>query len=636
MTIKKPEWHTDAETCVEAILSRVGKEVVLGLPLGLGKANSLANALYERAVRDPSIRLKIFTALTLGRPRGKTELERRFLDPLFGRLAGNYPELAYNKALEEGSLPPNIVVHEFYFPAGRRLNVPLAQQSYTSTNYTHAARDLLDQGVNVIAHLVASRGQGDDGQVSLSCNSDLTVDLLPELNRRQRAGQRIAIAGQVNEQLPFMLGPAVLDCDAFDFLLHGRDCQFDLFAIPKEPVSLTDYAAALHVATLIEDGGTLQIGIGGFADAVTQALKLRQLHNGKFKSLVDSRGSQALSDPLCRFETFKEGLYANSEMLVEGLLELKRIGILKRRVPNGPGRSGEEREVMIHASFFLGSEALYQELRDLSENEISDIAMTSVSFVNQLYGSEDLKRNQRRKARFINNALMVTALGSVVSDGLEDGRVVSGVGGQYNFVAQAHELADARSIIALDATRTAKGRTTSNVLWAYGHTTIPRHLRDVIVTEYGVADLRGKSDRDVVAAMLNITDLRFQQELLATAKRADKIESGYEIPAAFRANVPERIRAELGPARDEGLLPRFPLGTEMTATELRLVPALQGLKAIAHSKPQLLTAAIRGGIGPAPLLEERECLERLDLDHTGSIAETLLRWSVLWALRQGA
>lgn len=145
MTQETPRWHTNAEVCADAILSRVGKNIVLGLPLGLGKANSILNALYAHAERDPSIHLQIFTALTLGRPRGSSELEQRFLNPLFQRLAGNYPELAYNRAVREDRLPSNISVHEFYFPAGRRLNAPLAQQSYTSTNYTHAALDLLIQ-----------------------------------------------------------------------------------------------------------------------------------------------------------------------------------------------------------------------------------------------------------------------------------------------------------------------------------------------------------------------------------------------------------------------------------------------------------------------------------------------------------
>src|SRR4029077_4947611 len=98
--------------------------------------------------------------------------------------------------------------------------------------------------------------------------------------------------------------------------------------------------------------------------------------------------------------------------------------------------------------------------------------------------------------------------------------------------AQAFALEDARSIIMVRATRDAHRRTASNIRWNYGNITIPRHLRDVVVTEYGVADLRGKTDRDVIAAMLAVADSRFQDELLRQARGAGKIERGVEAPAA--------------------------------------------------------------------------------------------------------
>src|SRR5262249_57579089 len=145
-------------------------------------------------------------------------------------------------------------------------------------------------------------------------------------------------------------------------------------------------------------------------------------------------------------------------------------------------------------------------------------------------------RRARVKRRFVNNAMMATLMGAVASDGLEDGRVVSGVGGQYHFVAQASALEGARSVIMLPATRTVAGQVTSNIRWHYGHTTIPRHLRDVVVTEYGIADLRGKTDRDVIVAMLAIADSRFQKELLAQAKRAEKIEPDFALPPAPSPN----------------------------------------------------------------------------------------------------
>src|SRR6266566_7597774 len=119
--------------------------------------------------------------------------------------------------------------------------------------------------------------------------------------------------------------------------------------------------------------------------------------------------------------------------------------------------------------------------------QLARIQMMAVSFTNELYGDEASKRRARVDARFVNNAMMATLLGAVISDGLEDGQVVSGVGGQYNFVAQAFALQGARSILTVETTPQAGARTQSNIRWSYGHETIPRHLRDVIITEYGVA-----------------------------------------------------------------------------------------------------------------------------------------------------
>src|SRR5207245_5108652 len=170
-------------------------------------------------------------------------------------------------------------------------------------------------------------------------------------------------------------------------------------------------------------------------------------------------------------------------------------------------------------------------------------------------------------------------------------QVVSGVGGQYNFVAQAFALEGARSVLTLEATRKAGRALKSNILWRYGHETIPRHLRDVFVTEYGVADVRGKSDADVIAAMLAIADSRFQDELARQAKDAGKLPKNFAIPAVHRENFPERIAAALQPARDVGLLPSFPFGSDFTEVEQRLIPALQLLQAVQRTPakfPRLL------------------------------------------------
>jgi len=250
----------------------------------------------------------------------------------------------------------------------------------------------------------------------------------------------------------------------------------------------------------VPDGGTLQIGIGSLGEAVAQALVLRQRDNDAFRTLLSRLGYDPARDAAVRAEKFDTGLYGCSELFVEGMLDLFRAGVLKREVDG----------IVLHAGFFLGSRGFYKALRDMPREVVQKFGMTSIAFVNELYRDQEAKRRARTNARFLNDAMMATALGDVISDGLDDGRIVSGVGGQYNFIAQSFALADARSAIALRATRSAKGRERSNILWRYGHTTIPRHLRDMIITEYGIADIRGKSDRDVIAAMLAITDARFQ------------------------------------------------------------------------------------------------------------------------------
>ena len=136
-----------------------------------------------------------------------------------------------------------------------------------------------------------------------------------------------------------------------------------------------------------------------------------------------------------------------------------------------------------HACFFLGPRKFYETLRKMDVAEREQICMTSISYVNKLYGEEELKRLQRKAARFVNTGLIATLAGAVASDGLEDGRVLSGVGGQYNFVAMAHALEDGHSILMIRSTTEEEGKALSNIRWSCGHVTIPRHLRDIVVTE---------------------------------------------------------------------------------------------------------------------------------------------------------
>jgi acyl-CoA hydrolase len=716
---ERPRYYADVESCVEETLRKVGRRITLGTPLGLGKANHLVNEFYRRASEDPGIDLHIFTALSLARPTWKNDLERRFLEPLVERLFSGYPELEYVAPCKRGDLPRNIRVTEFYFQPGSFLDSPLAQQSYMSSNYTHVVRDVLDAGINVLAQMVSKIEEFGSTHYSLSCNPDLTLDLVPRLREEERGGEKIAFLAQVNNNLPFMYGDASVAPNYFDAIVNEPKYHFPLFGTPNRPVDTAEYLIALHVSALIRDGGTLQIGIGALEDAVTYLLKLRHEQNDLYREILAETGVvERFGKTIERLggaEAFEQGLYASSEMLVDGFIELYRSGILRRKVYQhsgiqrllNDGRIGEEvtpsmLEVLLetgiissqltqedfellqkvgifkreldyeagtlrlrddtlipanladegakneiarrclgtrlkgghfaHACFFLGPRKFYDTLRKLDRSEREQICMTGISYVNELYGEEELKRLQRKAARFVNTGLIATLSGAVASDGLEDGRVLSGVGGQYNFVAMAHELEDGRSIMMIRSTSEEDGKVRSNIRWNYGHVTIPRHLRDFVVTEYGIAELRGRSDEQVITALVETADSRFQDELLNDARRAGKVNEQYRIPDYARNNRPERLKRMLAQYRERGLFQEFPFGTDLTQEELALKKALRALEQTFKGKKLRLPRLAEIRKTAAIPDQARQYLERMELDHPQSIKERLLQRAVVYAL----
>jgi hypothetical protein len=201
--------------------------------------------------------------------------------------------------------------------------------------------------------------------------------------------------------------------------------------------------------------------------------------------------------------------------------------------------------------------------------------------------------------------------------------VVSGVGGQYNFVAMSHALPDARLVMMLRATHDNKDGLKSSIVWNYGHTTIPRHLRDVVVTEYGVAELRGQPDGEVIRRLIAIADSRFQDELVRQAKAHGKLDAGYQVPERYRHNLPEVLEEKLHPWAEAGLLPDFPFGTDLTDDELHIVRALKKLKHATQHPGELVQLAFRA------LWEGKEAphayLERLGLAEAHSLKDLVIR-----------
>lgn len=646
------------DAAVDAVLARIPGTIVLGLPLGIGKPNAFVNRLYARVAAEPSRHLTIITALSLEKPEGKSELERHFLEPLVARVFKDYPDLSYVKALRAGTLPPNIEVREFFLKTGDYLDNGAAQQAYISTNYTFVARDMLGQGLNVIAQAVASEGEGDDWRLSLSSNPDVVLELV---ERFAETGQPLLKVGVVNHEMPFMPNGAEVRPDFFDLVVTDPAATHTLFAPPNAKVSTADYAIGLHASSWVADGGTLQIGIGSLGDAIAQALILRERRNPEYRQILAELGV-APGLELGRFET---GLYGCSEMFVNGFLQLIEAGIVRREVfgdatlqqlinegridPAHPGAAARQtlREegriaeppsrddlaflrrygldddegplrggVVMTGGFFLGPGDFYERLRRMPTADKARIDMTRIDFINQLYGKNgeqtQLKRVQRIKSRFMNTTMKVTLLGAAASDALESGQVVSGVGGQYNFVAMAHALPDARSILMLRSTHETAHGPVSNIVWSYGHTTIPRHLRDIVITEYGVADLRGQPDHEVVKRLIAIADSRFQPELLREAKAQGKLATDWTLPPERSNNLPAALDAKLHPWTEAGLLPGFPFGTDLTPDELKIVAALRRLKKATQHPVELVTLALKS------LWDGKEAppayLQRLGLD----------------------
>ncbi|MFI8482019.1 acetyl-CoA hydrolase/transferase C-terminal domain-containing protein [Pseudomonas sp. NPDC078700] len=646
------------DDAVERVLEEIEGPIHLGLPLGLGKPNSWVNALYQRCKALPERELNIYTALCLGRPHADQGLQQRFLQPFVERVFADYPELDFLIDLRRGELPANVRVEQFFMQPGSLLHSDVAQQNYVSSNYSHAARDINARGLNVLAQLVASDPQRPE-HFSLSCNPDITLDILPMLDKRRANGEKILYLAQVHSALPYMAGDAEIACERFDIQLQAPDTT-TLFSTPNMPISLQDHCIGLHASTLVRDGGTLQIGIGSMGDALTAALLARDSNNSEYNALLDALSCPAdwrqWVEKVGGTEGFSQGLYGCSEMFVNGMLLLADAGIIRRAVypdllvqqlasagaldSNGqllsiqllldaglasklddqglaelqaygllaeginwlegqlnlpcgrqvpadladpqtqqaltPYLRPASNSVVVHGGFFLGPRSFYDRLNALSFEQRKRYAMTGICFINELYGQEELKRLQRRDARFINTAFTVTLMGAAVSDQLENGRVLSGVGGQYNFVAQGHALEGARSILLLRSWREADGEVRSNIVWEYGHTTIPRHLRDIVVSEYGVADLRGKSDSQVIEALLNISDSRFQDELISQAQENGKLDKGFQLDSRYSNNLPERLEALQ--AEHSGMFDEFALGCDFTSEERDLLRALTWLK----------------------------------------------------------
>ncbi|NLM96088.1 MAG: acetyl-CoA hydrolase/transferase family protein, partial [Halanaerobiaceae bacterium] len=268
---------------------------------------------------------------------------------------------------------------------------------------------------------------------------------------------------EVNEKVPRTLGDSFIHISEVDYLIVNNS------PLPELPVREPDeeeWQIGQYIADLIEDGSTLQLGIGGIPNAVTAAL------------------------------TGKRDLGIHSEMLTDGMVDLIERGVITNRK-----KSIHKGKII--GSFAVGTKRLYEFLDD---NPM--VEMHPVSYTND---PEIISKNYKMVS--INSCIEVDLLGQCAAESIGT-RQISGTGGQTDFVRGAVRSKGGKSIIALKSTAHNGERSTIVPVLSQGAVvTTGKNDVDYIVTEYGIAHLRGKTASERAEALIMIAHPDFRQEL---------------------------------------------------------------------------------------------------------------------------
>jgi len=430
----------------------------------------------ELTAEDAAARLE--TADTLGIPLGPGQ------PPAFLRALGvrqDWTELrVYGALLAVGTelfSRPNVhYLSGFYGPLERALRDMGADIEFAPADFRRFGPLLEHQSPRVMTTVATP--PDDDGWCSLSLHAGGTID---ELRRAGADPDRLLVV-EVSDAYPRTFGLEAhrhgLQVDEIDVLVRSTDAPLALPGGDAAPNDV-DTAIAEHAVTYIPSGATLQTGIGSIPNQIAALL-------------ADGEGGDY-------------GLH--SEMFTDGCMRLHHAG----KITNAC--KGQYDGVSV-TTFAFGSPELYQWL-----DGNTDVAFLPVEIVN---APDVIGANNHMVS--INGALAIDIGGQVVADTIA-GDQFSGIGGAEDFVAGAGlELSD-RSLICLPSTFQKDGVLQSRIVPWFGPgavITTPRHQVDVIITEYGAAELEGRTVRERGEALAAIAHPQFRDELLAAAERAAK------------------------------------------------------------------------------------------------------------------
>ncbi len=339
----------------------------------------------------------------------------------------------------------------FYGGIDRKVHAE-GRVSYTPNNLHLAGEDKLKSSGNHVDVFIGTATPPDKrGFMSLS---------LGNVYEKQMIAAADLVILEINANLPWTYGDTQVHISEIDYVTENT-CP--LPQLPAEAPSETEQLIGGHIANLIEDGATLQLGIGGIPNAITAFLKDRK------------------------------DLGLHTEMFVDGMVDLYEAGIVNNSKKTlHPGK--------MVATFALGTQKLY----DFLDRNVS------VEILRGRYVNDPYVVGQNYKMISVNTAIQVDVLGQVCSQSLGT-RQFSGTGGQLDTHRGAQLSKGGRGIIALRST--AKNGTISTIvptLAPGSGVTVPSQDVDTIVTEFGVAELRGRCVRDRMEALVKIAHPDFR------------------------------------------------------------------------------------------------------------------------------
>ncbi len=366
------------------------------------------------------------------------------------------------------------MISAFYGPIERGLRDAGGAVEFVPSDFRRFTTFLARLAPRVVA--TAATPPDADGWMSLSLHAGATI---PEIERCGRDPDRLLVV-ETNAQLPRTLGipPGHRHAVHVDHVDVVIEADRNPPVLPDGEPSEIECAIAEHVRTYVKDGSTLQTGIGGIPGAVAALL-------------ADGPGGDY-------------GIH--SEMFTTGLMQLHKAGKVTNK------HKGIFEGISV-TTFALGTPELCNWLD----------AQEAVRFlpVERINTPSIIARN--RNMLSINGALMLDLAGQVVADTI-NGRQHSGIGGHEDFTSGASLESDDRSLICLPSTVTVNGRTLTRIapqLSAGTIVTTPRHQLDVVVTEYGAAEVSHKTVRERARALCEIAHPDFRDELREAAERLD-------------------------------------------------------------------------------------------------------------------